>query len=501
MTTTELQKPVSAKTLASLERVGVIDIGSNSVRLVVFDGAARSPAYFYNEKILCGLGKGFRTTGKLNPEGYVRALSALRRFGKLAKLMRLNSLTAIATAAVRDAEDGSKFCADVKEQTDITIQIASGKHEARLSAQGILLGWPEATGLVCDIGGSSMEIAELNDDGIGQLATSPLGPLQLEGLIGGENSCEEVIEAELIKLTRGFRRPYDRLFLVGGSWRAIAKLDMAFRSYPLHVLNEYCVGLDHLQGTLDWIDGLTVPEMIDLTGSSETRMSLIPLAAKVLKQVLARIAPKEIYFSSYGLREGLLYERMPDEVRRLDPMMEACRYSEQSSARFPGFGDHLADWLMPLFPDEAEHRLIRAACLLHDVGWRAHPDYRADLSFENATRANLGGLDHRGRLILSLALHYRYESGSPSGLSQTMYSLLPEADWKMAELLGRAIRFGALMPGQDMKPLGRLTLRDDVLALELGEADKDLFGEVVQKRMDAVAKMIGVPAEISYTEV
>ncbi len=498
MMMTDLPKPVSAKTLAALERVGVIDIGSNSVRLVVFDGAARSPAYFYNEKILCGLGKGFRDTGKLNPEGYVRALSALRRFARLSKLMNLNSLTAIATAAVRDAEDGSKFCAEVDEQTGITIQIASGKQEAQLSAQGILLGWPEATGLVCDIGGSSMEIAELNEDGIGQLATSPLGPLQLEGLIGGKQTDEEVIESELIKLTRGFLKPYERLFLVGGSWRAIAKLDMEYRSYPLHVLNEYCVGPDHLLETLDWIDGLTVPEMIDLTGSSETRMSLIPLASKVLKQVLARIAPKEIYFSSYGLREGLLYERMPDEVRQLDPVMEACRFSEQSSARFPGFGDHLADWLLPLFRDEAEHRLIRAACLLHDVGWRAHPDYRADLSFENATRANLGGLDHRGRLILSLALHYRYKSRSPSGLSQTMYSLLPEEDWKMAELLGRAIRFGALMPGQDMKPLGQLSLSDSALELQLNETDKDLFGEVVQKRMDAVAKMIGVPAEVSY---
>jgi exopolyphosphatase/guanosine-5'-triphosphate,3'-diphosphate pyrophosphatase len=498
MTTTELQKPVSAKVLASLERVGVIDIGSNSVRLVVFDGAARSPAYFYNEKILCGLGKGFRSTGRLNPEGYVRALNALRRFARLGKLMNLNSLTAIATAAVRDAEDGSKFCAEVDEQTGITIQIASGKQEARLSAQGILLGWPGATGLVCDIGGSSMELAELNENGIGQLATSPLGPLQLEGLIGGDRTDEEVIEAELIKLTRGFRNPHDRLFLVGGSWRAIAKLDMEYRSYPLHVLNEYCVGPDHLQQTLDWIDGLTLPEMIDLTGSSETRMSLIPLASKVLKQVLARIAPKEIYFSSYGLREGLLYERMPDEVRQLDPVMEACRFSEESSARFPGFGDNLADWLLQLFSDKADHRLIRAACLLHDVSWRAHPDYRADLSFENATRANLGGLDHRGRLILSLALHYRYKSRAPSGLSQTMYSLLPEEDWKMAELLGRAIRFGALLPGQDMKPLGELSLSENALKLHLNETDRDLFGEVVEKRMDAVAKMIGVPAEVSY---
>lgn len=484
--------------MAALDRVGVIDIGSNSVRLVVFDGAARSPAYFYNEKILCGLGKGFRETGVLNPEGYERAILAMRRFAGLARRMHLNSLTTIATAAVRDATDGPKFCAQVKDETGIEIEVASGKREARLSAQGILLGDPEATGLVCDIGGSSMELAELASGVVGQVATTPLGPLQLVGMVSDEQTAGEVITAELDKVLPAFSPPYDKLFLVGGSWRAIAKLDMAFHSYPLHVLNEYRATPERVLATLDRLEDLNVAEMMQLTDSSETRMSLVKTAAMVLRQVLQAVKPPKVYFSSYGLREGLLYERMSADVRALDPVLEACRFSEQNAARFPGFGDKLADWLKVLFPNPDDHRLLRAACLLHDVGWRSHPDYRAEQSFENATRANLGGLSHRERLMVSLALHYRYKSKHPTGLSNDMYALLPDGDWHKAELLGKAIRFGALSSGDDLEMFGFLSVGPQTLDLLLADKQREMFGEVVEKRFKKVAAMMGLEPKFVF---
>ena len=111
----------------ALARVGVVDVGSNSVRLVVFDGAARSPAYFYNEKIMCALGAGMAETGHLSPEGRARALSALRRFSKLADGMGLSELTVVATAAVRDASDGRAFCADVLRETGLRIWVIDGE--------------------------------------------------------------------------------------------------------------------------------------------------------------------------------------------------------------------------------------------------------------------------------------------------------------------------------------------------------------------------------------
>ena len=238
----------------SLARVGVIDIGSNSVRMVIFDGAARSPAYFFNEKILSGLGMGFSETGRLNPEGKERALAALRRFARLAEAADVSPLLAVATAAVRDAQDGLAFREQVRAETGLAIRVIDGAEEARLSAQGVLLGWPGAAGLICDIGGSSMELAELKGSGkVGHRDTSDLGPLKLLGMKVGKKALRAHIKAEVATLATGFPVGTERLFLVGGSWRAIARIDMERRGYPLKVLHEYRMTPRGILETLKYI--------------------------------------------------------------------------------------------------------------------------------------------------------------------------------------------------------------------------------------------------------
>ncbi|MGR3540612.1 MAG: Ppx/GppA phosphatase family protein, partial [Hasllibacter sp.] len=222
-----------------LSRVGVVDIGSNSVRLVIFDGAARSPAYFFNEKIMCALGAGMSETGRLNPEGRARALAAMRRFKHLGDGIGTEGLTAVATAAVREAEDGAEFCEEVERETGIRIHVIDGKEEARLSAQGVLLGWPGSYGLVCDIGGSSMELAEINGGRVGRRLSSSLGPLKLRDMKGGKKARKALIRDRIKSMQDDLGEQKNRLFLVGGSWRAIAKIDMERRGYPLHVLHEY----------------------------------------------------------------------------------------------------------------------------------------------------------------------------------------------------------------------------------------------------------------------
>lgn len=259
----------------SLARVGVIDIGSNSVRFVVFDGAARSPAYYFNEKILCGLGAGFAETGHLNREGRARALKALRRFAALARGMAVSPLLTVATAAVRDASDGPEFRREVLEEAGLDIQIVDGTEEARLSAQGVLLGWPGAEGLICDIGGSSMELAELAGDGaIGQRRSSDLGPLKLMGLKGGKKALKAHISAGIATLAEDFPTRPKRLFLVGGSWRAIARVDMIRRDYPLKVLHEYRMTPKAIMETLKYIAERDVDELRAQTGNSIERMRL-----------------------------------------------------------------------------------------------------------------------------------------------------------------------------------------------------------------------------------
>ena len=444
----------------ALRRVGVIDVGSNSVRLVVFDGAARSPAYFFNEKILCGLGRGMAETGLLHPEGRDRALAALRRFAILSRGMEVNSLTAVATAAVREARDGPAFAAEVEAATGIHLRVIEGAQEARLSAQGVLLGWPEADGVMCDIGGSSMELAELSAGSVGAAVSGKLGPLKLQDLSAQARKAE--IDAGLSEMLRTLGR--DRagtLYLVGGSWRAIARVDMERRGYPLHVLHEYTMTAADLRATLALIaQTQDVVELGKRTSTSSTRMALVPIAAEVLGHVVRKLRPRDIAVSSYGIREGLLYEQMSEALRARDPLIESCRFAEAKDARLPGFGRALYRFIRPLFGQASErrHRIIRACCLLHDVSWRAHPDYRAEVCFDNATRANLGGLTHTERVFLGLALLHRYKNKREGTSFDPLASLLDEDDTREAEVVGKAMRFGAMFSAQDPGLMGDLHL-------------------------------------------
>ena len=475
----------------ALSRVGVVDVGSNSVRMVVFDGAARSPAYFYNEKIMCGLGKGLAETGRLNPQGRLRALAALRRFAMLARGMEVSPLTVVATAATREAEDGPDFQAEVLRETGLKLHVIDGDEEARLSAQGVLLGWPEAKGIVCDIGGNSLELALIGDGRVGRRLSTPLGPFRLQQVSSDPKKRRSHIAKVLKAAQADLKVRGGRIYLVGGSWRVIGRLDMERRNYPLTVLHEYRMTPQGLQDTLDWLAASDLAVLRGRTGTSAERMELVPLACEVLRELLVAFRPDEIDLSAYGIREGLLYEQMPEKLRARDPLIEAARMAEMVQARIPGFGRKLYDFLLPLFPDAGKDRLrlVKAACLLHDTTWRAHPDFRAEACFDNATRANLGGLDHPGRVFLGLALLHRYKNSRSGSRLEPMFRLLSEEDIQAAEVLGKAMRFGAMFSIGDPAQAGRLDWQPKkrILELRLTAAGEALFGEVAQARFQSLA--------------
>ena len=484
----------------ALSRVGVVDIGSNSIRMVVFDGAARSPAYFYNEKLMAGLGQGLAETGRLNPRGRERAMVALRRFALLARGMKVAPLICVATAAVREAEDGPEFQAMVESETGLKLHVISGDEEARLSAQGVLLGWPEARGIVCDIGGNSMELARIAAGKVGKRATSPLGPFRLQQIAAPEKRRAH-IRRVLKELKDDFKPEDDRIYLVGGSWRVIARLDMERRNYPLTVLHEYRMTPRSVLETLDWIAANDLTMLRARTGTSAERMELVPLASEVLRELVTIFRPREIDISSYGIREGLLYEQMPEKLRARDPLLEAARAAEATSARMPGFGKKLFAFLEPLFKGASEERLrlIKAACLLHDTTWRAHPDYRAEVCFDNATRANLGGLDHPGRVFLGLALLHRYKNSRSGSRMEPLFRLLTEDEIQDAEVLGKSMRFGAMFSTAEPEAAGQLIWRPRKRELELvlTPLGQGLFGEVAQARFQSLVLALRATARVT----
>jgi len=479
----------------ALSRVGVVDVGSNSVRMVVFDGAARSPAYFFNEKVMAGLGGGMAETGRLNPEGRDRALQAIKRFQRLADAMGIAPLTAVATAAVREATDGPDFCDEVERETGLKLWVIEGPEEAHLSAQGVLLGWPDATGLVCDIGGSSMELAELVQGEVGTCLSSKLGPQRLKTVKGGKKGRKKAIQSGVSELVSAIGHTGDRLYLVGGSWRAIARIDMDRRGYPLTVLHEYRMSRKGLYATIQHIEDTPTDALRARTGIGESRMSLVPIAAQVLKELVRALKPKDIIVSGYGIREGMLYQQMPQKLRDRDPLIEACRFAESKDARMPGFGRRLYEFVLPLFSarNAPQRRLIKAACLLHDVSWRAHPDYRHEVCFDEVTRANMGGMTHRERVFLGIALLHRYKNSRDGSPFEDLFGMLNTEDMRQAEILGKAMRFGAMLTASKDDTMGKLRYfpKRQRLELHLSPGTRDLFGEVAEARLGALATALG----------
>jgi exopolyphosphatase/guanosine-5'-triphosphate,3'-diphosphate pyrophosphatase len=471
-------------------RVGVVDVGSNSVRLVVFEALRRSPAYFFNEKVLCGLGADLQRTGALSPDGRRRALATIRRFTEIARRMQVEALDGIATAAMRDAIDGPEFRDLIERETGLRLRVASGEDEARLAAQGVLLGWPGADGLVADLGGASLELARVSGGALaGPGRSFPLGPLRLARL-SAEDADTEIKRAlegasDLIGEAGG------RLFLVGGAWRALAKIHMARINHPLQVLHEFSQSGDAMLAAARDISTADPADLAKETNVSSARLAVTPLGAQVLARLIERARPAEVAVSAFGLREGVLYEHLSPEKRAEDPLLSASRDMEAVLGRFPGFGDELADWVRPLFLDldPSRQRLVRAACLLSDVSWNAHPDHRDIACLETVHRANLTGISHPERAFLGATLSHRYRSGRKLRDSAFALSLLSAEDLAVAKRLGRAIRLGAMLSGAapGVLPRSLLAPGPDVLRLTLASEIADLAGEVVDKRLSSLA--------------
>lgn len=493
--------PTAPRPAAGLsERVAVIDIGSNSIRLVVYDGLKRAPLPIFNEKVLCGLGRGVEKTGRLNPDGVAQALVNLQRFRHLAEGMRVGRLDVLATAAVRDAADGAAFVAAVKEQAGLTISVVSGEGEARLSAQGVLSGTPGADGLVGDLGGGSLELVTLDRGVMGPQVTLPLGPLRLMEAGEGRNAIVRTIDQHLESLpwlgaAKG--RPFHP---VGGSWRALAKLHMEQTGHPLHIIHHYTVPGDAAREFAASIVRRDRAALEKIMAGSKRRLDTLPYAALVFERLLKLVQPSQVVFSAFGLREGHLYGLLPQEEQRHDPLLAA---GEDWSNRFGRFGDAalLVNWTGGLFAGEDEQalRLRHAACLLSDLGWAEHPDYRAEHAFLRVLRFPFPGIDHAGRVFLALSGYARYAGSLDGAGSEPLRRLLTEGQTLRALVLGLALRLAHTLSGGATAQLQRTSLRLTEEALELtlpGDA-AELNGDVVSRRLDALARALNRKARIT----
>lgn len=487
--------------------LSVIDIGSNSIRLVVYEGIARSPTVLFNEKMLAGLGRGIVSTGRLDPEAVTRSMQEFRRFRALSEQAGAEHLYVIATAAAREAENGPDFIHRAEAVLGTEIRVLSGRQEAYYSALGVMSAFHPADGIAGDLGGGSLELVDVDGEAIGDGITLPLGGLRLQDMAKGSLASaariarEQIAKADLLEAGAG--RPF---YAVGGTWRNLARLHMNTTNYPLAVMHHYEMGIESSALFLQKVARGDIEKIKGIEGVSKARRALLPYGAIVLQEIIAAMRPSEIAVSALGVREGFLYSLLSDEERRADPLISASEELALLRARSVTHAHELVHWTAAaldafgIVETEEERRYRHAACLLADIGWRAHPEYRGTQSLNIIAHASFIGVDHPGRVFLALVNAFRNDGVFNDVVAPELKALATPRHVERAQLLAAMMRvvylLTASMPG--VMPRLKWEKRDGgALALIIPSELAGLFGERPAGRMAALAKVSGRKLELA----
>ena len=483
--------------------VAVIDIGSNSVRLVVYEGLTRSLTPIFNEKVLAGLGREVATTGLLATDAVDKAMAALTRFRALCDAMQVAKVWAIATAACRDARNGPAFIVQAEKACGVSIDVLSGRREAQLSALGIVSGFHRPDGIVGDLGGGSLELTDVRGHRLKSGMTLPLGGLALQDLSAKSLAKAEKIvrdalgDAALLKNGRG--RDF---YAIGGTWRSLTRLHMWQIGYPLHVMHGYVIPASEALEFSRLVRRVDPEILSKIETVTAARRPLLAYAALVMEHVVRLARPQRVVVSALGVREGLLFGMLSDAEKKRDALIAAAQELNVLRSRSPRHGEELADWTDKFMAasglDETgdEKRLRRAACLLADIGWRAHPDYRGEQSLNIISHAAFVGVDHPGRAFIALTVYFRHvglAGLADDELSPHVRELATSRMIDRARVLGAAMRVAYLVSGAmpAVLPNTPLMVEPGKLKLKLGGKYRNLAGERLLARLRQLARLVG----------
>lgn len=494
--------PTAQGRIKGAKPVAVLDIGSNSVRLVVYERLARALTPLYNEKFAAALGRGVSATGRIGDDNIARAIKAVRRFALVTRLMQVGSIYILATSAVRESENGAEFADQVSKMMGTPVRVLTGAEEAHFAALGLVAGIPEFSGIVGDLGGGSLEFSALKAglDSVGE--THQLGAIRIQD--DSDRSPEMALEIarERLKNSKLISQNSGGSFAaIGGTWRALAKVHQKREKYPLHMVQYYQVPAKEiikLCGLIikaaennEKLDGMEV------TGAS--RRDLLPYGAAALVEILKAGEFDHVVFSALGVREGYLFGELDETERELDPLLQGAEELSLLRSRSPQHALDLIDFTSQfvqaanLCESASETRMRTAACLLSDIGWRGHPDYRADQAIDLVAYGSLAGIDHPGRAFISEVLAVRYMGLKHKSVSANLFKLSDDDASKRARILGALLRvaypMSAAMPGI----IGRtkLVIEPDSLVLLLPRDLEFLDGERLQSRLGQLASTTG----------
>lgn len=476
--------------MSKTEKIAVIDIGSNSCRMVIYEQSGAALIPYFNEKTMAGLGRDLSETRRLSPAGKELALKTFHRFRAITSSLNIRNIRVVATAAVREATDGADFKAHAEKILGQSIKVLSGADEGRLSALGVSVGFMEPKGLIADLGGTSMELRGVDADAEGE--SFLLGPLARAGDV--DLSFEK--RAKLIKKVLGesaLAKSFSgkSLYAVGGAWRNVAAVHMRLRNYPLSVAHGYRMSPSDVN---DVIEAAELAQSDKLTRElllsvSKRRFDTLPHAALLLKTLLTHIGAKRAIISSFGLRDGVAIEGMKasGEVGLLDAVPLFLRSNPQSRL----FGRELYSFIHSISDQfDQPEPVLRAICMMADAGARMHPDHRANLVHEQILRAPLPAIDHTQRLFAAYAAASRYTF---KFTEDPQYAgLLSLGLKRRAKILGTAMRLGSVYSGRSGPILAtaKIAVEDKTLCMRVDRNYSDLISDTVERRLSQLSGLM-----------
>ena len=479
--------------------VAVIDVGSNSIRLVIYRCPRRVPLPVFDEKVTCGLGRGMDSAGRMSGESMDLALRSVRRFVSIARSMRVSAVKAVATAAVRSASNGPDFAKTVESECGISLDVLSGEREAVLSAMGTLCAVPDADGIMGDVGGGSLELVEIRGGRVGRHATLPLGTIPLlESGHSPEKIRKKLILPRLDELPWLEDAKKKTFYAVGGSWRALAREHMEFEDYPLRIVHGYSLSRPRALGMARRVCEMARGGSIrGLWRLGRSRVETAPYAARLLECLIERTRASELVFSTYGLREGCIYDGLPPEERSLDPLVVMCEDIAAAAGRAAEDGEALYRWMAPAAPDRRTGipRFRLAACHLSDIGAREHAGYRAEQVFLRILRMPFVGITHPERVLVALSVASRHAAMGNLIKRWEVSDFLSERDVEEARVTGLALRLAYTVSGGVTRILESTRLEKLGGRLTLHMSDQIPHPETVGRRLGALAKALGCEHE------
>ena len=499
--------PTAQGRIKGARPVAVLDIGSNSVRLVVYERHARSLTPLYNEKTACALGRGLAQTGKIAYENIDRALTAIQRFALVCRLMRVGTTYVLATSAVRDASNSQAFVDAVEAIMQAPVSVLSGEEEAHFAALGAISGMPDFVGIVGDLGGGSLELSAIASGRDVPGETYELGVIRMQDDSGHSPHKGQALAKRRLKKSKLLVGQGGTFCAIGGTWRSLAKVHQVLREYPLHMVQHYEVKADDLLELCEQIlgessGGKTYP---GAEHTSSSRRELVPYGAAVMIEVLRAGKFESVVFSALGVREGYLYGLLDETERAVDPLMQLAEQMNVLRSRAPEHAEDLVRFTAGLLEalgvteTKEEARLREVVCHLADIGWRGHPDYRGEQAVDLVAYGAATGVDHPGRAFLAEVLAVRYMGLKHKSMSHDLMALSGSAASHRARLIGAAFRvaypMSAAMPG--VLPRTSFSVEGETLTLHLPTDLAFLDGEHLRGRLDQLA---GV-ASIKTTEV